>query len=160
MPRAAAFALAIAAVSLASQSHAQINKCVDAGGKTYYSQAACPPNTKASSVRQAPPPAAAPAGQGAAKAAGPKSAAEQELEFRKRRTEKVEADKKAQEKSTEAAQRADNCRSARGTLAGLEAGGRQTRINEKGERVFLDDAQVAQERQRARTAVEEWCKGL
>jgi hypothetical protein len=145
---------------------AQINKCVDASGKTFYSQVPCPPNAKSSTIRSAAPPAnpapasasgAAPAA-GAAKAAGPKSAAELELEFRKRRTEQADAEKKEQEKVAEAAQREENCRSSRGALAGIESGGRQSRVNEKGERFMLDDAQLAQERERARKAVDQWCK--
>jgi hypothetical protein len=146
---------------------AQINKCVDAAGKTYYSQSPCPPGAKSSTVRSAPPPANAPppsasgttgAGSAAAKSTGPKSIAEQEIEFRKRQTEQAEAAKKDQEKATEATQRQENCRNARGSLASLEAGGRQTRFNEKGERYILDDAQTARELDRARQAVDQWCK--
>lgn len=140
---------------------AQINKCVDASGKTFYSQSPCPPGVKSSTVKTAPPPANPPAAgpaAAAAKSTGPKSAAEQEIEFRKRRTEQAEAAKKDQEKSNEASQREENCRNARGTLASLEAGGRQTRFNDKGERYILDEAQTARELERARQAVDQWCK--
>ena len=152
-----AFTLACVVGMCATTVQAQVNKCIDASGKTVYSQAPCPPTSKSASVRQS----VAPAPPGAAKAAkgaAPKSAAELELDFRKRQTEQADAGKKAAEKATEAQQREENCRVSRGALAGLEAGGRQSRINEKGERVFLDDAQLAAERERARTAVEQWCK--
>lgn len=150
--------LACSATLLAAHAHAQINKCVDAGGKTFYSQAPCPPNAKSSTIRTAAPPASPPPGGDAAKSAGPKSAAELELDFRKRRTEQAEAAKKDQDKATEARQREENCRSSKGALASIDSGGRQSRINEKGERYVLDDAQAAQERERARLAVEQWCK--
>ena len=156
--------LALAGMLSRASSFAQINKCVDASGKTFYSQAPCPPSAKSSTVRAAPPPAnppaAAPANANAsaAKSSGPKSPAEQEIEFRKRRTEQADAAKKDQEKATEAAQREENCRNSRGTLVSLEAGGRQTRFNDKGERYILDDAQTARELERARQAVDQWCK--
>lgn len=160
------FVTLLALVGLVSSTPllAQINKCVDASGKTFYSQSPCPPGVKSSTVKSAPPPANAPApsaagpAAAAAKSTGPKSAAEQEIEFRKRRTEQAEAAKKDQEKSNEAAQREENCRNARGTLASLEAGGRQTRFNDKGERYVLDEAQTARELERARQAVDQWCK--
>jgi metal-dependent amidase/aminoacylase/carboxypeptidase family protein len=147
---------------MAGTAQAQVNKCIDTNGKTVYSQSPCPSSSKSSVVRQsvAPaPPAAASAASSAsaAKSSAPKSAAELELDFRKRQTEQAEASKKAAEKVTEAQQREENCRQSRGTLAGLEEG-RQSRINEKGERVFLNDAEVAAERSRAKTAVEQWCK--
>lgn len=137
--------------------HAQVNKCIDATGKTVYSQSPCPATSKSASVRQSVPsvpsqPAAA------AKAGAPKSAAELELEFRKRQTEQAEAGKKASEKSAEAQQREENCRTSKGTLAGLEADGRQSKLNEKGERAYLNEAEVAAERARARAAVDQWCK--
>ena len=156
--------LAIAGLLSSAPLFAQINKCVDGAGKTFYSQSPCPPGAKSSTVKAAPPPAnptaqaSSGAGGPAAKASGPKSVAEQELEFRKRRTEQAEAAKKDQEKSTEAAQREENCRNARGSLTSLEAGGRQTRFNDKGERYVLDEAQTARELERARQAVDQWCK--
>ena len=155
--------LAISGLVSSTPLLAQINKCVDASGKTFYSQSPCPPGVKSSTVKAAPPPAnpPAPAAAGpaaAAKSTGPKSAAEQEIEFRKRRTEQAEAAKKDQEKSNEASQREENCRNARGSLASLEAGGRQTRFNDKGERYILDEAQTARELERARQAVDQWCK--
>ena len=150
--------LACSVALLATHAQAQVNKCVDAGGKTFYSQAPCPPNSKSSIIRSVAPPAPPLPASAAAKSAGPKSAAELELDFRKRRTEQAEAARKDQDKATEAGQREENCRSSKGTLASIDSGGRQSRINEKGERYVLDDAQAGQERERARLAVEQWCK--
>jgi hypothetical protein len=163
--RHAALLLLIAA----PMAHAQVYKCVDKAGKTSYSQAACPSNTKSASVRQSvtpgsalPPPSAAAKTDGKAdpKAApsGPKTTAEQEQDFRKRRTEQEEASKKAQEKLAETKAGEENCRASKAALASLESGTRQTRVNDKGERVTLDDAQLAQETGRTRKAVQDWCK--
>ena len=129
MNKRIACAVAFAAGMGAAAAEAQVNKCIDAGGNTVYSQAPCPPKSKASTVRQSVPPAP-PGAAAAAKGTAPKSAAELELDFRKRQTEQADAGKKAAEKATESQQREENCRISRGTLAGLEAGGRQSRINE------------------------------
>lgn len=153
----------------APAAHAQVYKCVDKAGKTVYTQSPCPSNTKSANVRQSvtpssalPPPAAAAQTDGKAdpKAApaGPKTTAELEQDFRKRRAEQEEAAKKDQEKIADAKARDENCRTAKATLVSLESGVRQTRVNDKGERATLDDAQVALETARTRKAVQDWCK--
>lgn len=76
-------------------------------------------------------------------AAGPKSVAEQEADYKKRQ---IEAQKKAKEdadKATQEQQRQASCTGLRQNLAGLEGGQRISRIDEKGERSFIDDAQRA-----------------
>ena len=157
--------------ALPAAAHAQVNKCVDrATGKTTYLQTPCPPNTRSETVKKALP-AAAPAGTraapgnqgdtakaGAGKAAGPKTAAELEQDFRKRRQEQDDSRKKDEEKATQAKVKEDNCRNARMQLITIESGVRQARVNEKGERIFLEDAQIEQEKVRARSAVDQWCK--
>lgn len=163
-------ALAIAA-ALPAAAHAQVNKCVDrATGKTTYLQSPCPPSTRSETVIKAAP-AAAPADSragsgnkgdspkaGAGKAGGPKTAAELEQDFRKRRQEQDDARKKDEEKLAQAKVKEDNCRNARTQLITIESGVRQARVNEKGERIFLEDAQIEQEKVRARSAVNQWCK--
>jgi hypothetical protein len=157
-------AFGAAILAMAAPSLAQVYKCVDASGKTVYSQVPCPANTKSSSVRTAPPaprpssPSAASDAKPAAASAGPKTAAELEQEFRKRRADQEEARKKEQEKIAESKDREDNCRAARAQLAGMDAGTRQVRIDEKGERVFLDDSQIAREKDRMRRVVQEMCR--
>ena len=139
---------------------AQVYKCVDGSGKTVYSQSPCQGGAKSAAIRQAVPPvpAGAATSAAAAKSAGPKSTAEQELEFRKRRSEEAETAKKAQDKAGEDQSKAENCRSAKTSLASLESGARQARTNENGERYFLEDGQISQEKERARKAVDSWCK--
>lgn len=55
------------------------------------------------------------------------------------------------------AQRRENCSRARAMLATLESGQRMARLNEKGERVVLDDAQRAQDARRAREVIAAEC---
>jgi len=160
MIRIALFALALLGVATAQ---AQVYKCVDAGGKVVYSQDPCPANTKPGAMsRKVPPaPAAAPADSAAkgdaAKSAAPKTAAEQEQAFRKRQQDQAKAAKESEEKSAEAQRKQENCRNARERLAQYEIGGRVARYNAQGERYYLEDAQIEQEKARARTDVSKFC---
>ncbi|HXC40093.1 MAG TPA: DUF4124 domain-containing protein [Burkholderiales bacterium] len=162
---------AAGALAAGAPAFAQIYKCVGAGGKTVYSQSPCPSNTKSAPIQErvpsrvAPPPAPAAAaapggaapGSAAAKSSGPKSVAEQDADFRKRRADDAEAAKKSSEAQEQADAKQKNCTAARANLASLQMGGRQARINEKGERYFLDDSQVAQEMERAKQSVTANC---
>ncbi len=155
----------IALLSVAGLAQAQINKCVDASGKTVYSQGPCPKGAKASSVAAAPPAAASAAkagdpakGGAAAKSSGPKSAAELDQEFRKRQTDQAAAAKKDEDKQTREKLEKENCDSSRQQLTSLEIGGRQSSINAAGERVFMDEAQIESQKQRARQGVATYCK--
>ena len=141
---------------------AQVYKCVGSDGKTVYAQSPCPAKTKSSTIRQGMSSSSAPAEPGAAAAgtaasAGPKTAAEQEVDFQKRRQAQADAAKKDADKAEETRQKAENCTNAKSTLASLQQGGRQTRMNDKGERYFLSDDQLAQETSRAKQAVGSWC---
>ena len=166
MVRLFACATLCVGLALAPLAQAQVNKCVDANGKTIYSQAPCPANTKSSSMRPSPAAAQTPVATdakadskgAAAKSAGPKTAAELERDFRKRRSEADAAGKKAEESLAEAKNRDENCKSAKGQLVNLESGARQVRLDESGERIFLNADQVARETERARQAVQAWCK--
>jgi hypothetical protein len=155
--------LIFAALALASgAAQAQIYKCVDAGGKTVYAQSPCPKGAKATTLDRASPPAAPAVSAAAVKgepaaSAAPKTAAELEQAFRKRRQEQGESEKKEADKLAQGREKDENCRSARGQLASLESGTRQARVNEQGERYFLEDEQVEQEKARARRAVESSC---
>src|SRR3990172_1402403 len=137
------------ALTLPSAAYAQVNKCVDpATGKVTYLQSPCPSNTRSEAVRRTVPPAPAvrasaaaskgePGKAGAPKASGPKTTAELEQEFRKRRQDQEEERKKEAEKLAEAKAKEGNCRNARMQVITLESGVRQARVNEKGERIFL-----------------------
>ena len=152
----------IAFFSLSGVTQAQINKCVDANGKTVYLQGPCPKGAKSSTVAPAPAPSSASGvtakADDAAKATGPKTTAELEQEFRKRQQDQADARKKEEDRLAQAKNDQENCAAARRQLSGFELGGRQASINEKGERVFLDDAQIEKEKERARQAVSSSCK--
>ncbi|MBI2319751.1 MAG: DUF4124 domain-containing protein [Betaproteobacteria bacterium] len=165
MPRLLLLSALTIAVALPVASFAQVYKCVDpATGKTTYLQSPCPSNTRAATLKKtapAAPPAPSrgdPAKAGDAKASGPKTTADLERDFRKRRQEQDEARKKEDEKLAQAKMKEENCARARQQLVTLESGVRQGRVDAKGERYFLEDAQVEQEKSRARAAIGQWCK--
>lgn len=153
------------ALAFMSPAIAQVYKCTDASGKVSYSQSPCPRNSKSATVAPAPAPAAAPAesakgdpGKAGKAPAGPKTAAELEQEFRKRRAEAEKAEQEQQKKAAEAKDAEENCRAARAQLASLESGQRQMRTDPSGERYFLNESQIESEKQRARRAMEVSCK--
>src|SRR3990172_472940 len=156
--------LVLSALSVyTAAAQAQVYKCIDASGKTTYLQSFCPSGAKSAAISRIVPPAPPPpaAGEGGAeeegkagkdgkvaKASGPKSAAEVEQE----KLQEKEAQKLANAKIRE-----ENCRSSRLQLMNLESGARQLRLDDKGERSYLNDTQIEQEKANARKAVELWC---
>jgi hypothetical protein len=139
----------------AGSAQAQVHKCVDAGGKTVYSQSPCPKDAKSSTLQRTPPPAPPAAAKGD-KSSGPKTAAELDQEFRKRQKEQGEAQKKQEETLAQAREKEENCKRSRAHLASLDSG-RQMRMDDKGERVFMEDAEVDREKERARKSVQTFC---
>jgi hypothetical protein len=105
-----------------------------------------PPGTPASAASAAQPAASAP------------SKAEQEAAARQKQNEDNEAAKKKEEERRISAQRRDNCVRAQANLRELQSGTRLTRTNEKGERVFMDEAQIASEVNRARDVITSECR--
>jgi hypothetical protein len=166
--------LVLSALSVcAAGAQAQVYKCIDASGKTTYLQSPCPSGAKSTAISRIVPPAPPPpaAGEGgtekagpagsdgkAAKASGPKTAAELEQDFRKRKQEQEKDQEKEQQKLAEAKIREENCRNSRLQIMNLDSGARQLRLDDKGERSYLNDTQIEQEKANARKAVEQWCK--
>ncbi len=151
----------------AGAAQAQI-KCWNEGGKRVCGDAP-PAGAKVTTLRGPAGPAepAAAAKDGAkdakdvkdAKAAkrGPLTPAEQEQEYRKRQAESQKtAEKQAAERKDADAKR-ENCERARETQRSFESGGRLARTDAKGERYFLDDAQIAQEVAKARESAQKAC---
>ena len=93
-----------------------------------------------------------------AKSEGPKTLADRDLDYKQRQKEGAEAQKKQADEAAKAKQEQENCSAARGNLAGLQTGGRNARINEKGERVFLDDSQRQGEITKTQSQVSQYCK--
>jgi len=94
------------------------------------------------------PPGSAPKGTGEDK----------ELAEKKKQAADAEAAKRRQEEERVARAQADNCNRARQAKAGLDAGVRLSRLNEKGEREFLDEGGRAAEAQRLQGIIDENCK--
>ena len=144
--RAMLFAVLVAsAVSV----HAQPYRSTDKSGRTQYSDTpssnAKPIESRVGTVSSGP------------GASGAKSTAAQEQAFRKRQLEQEEARGKQAKADQLAKERADACQNARSRLNASIAGGRQVRFTEKGERVFMDDAEIEKERRRAEHDVKNFC---
>lgn len=80
------------------------------------------------------------------------------LNEKKKQADAAEAAKRKAEEDRNARIRAENCARAQQAKAGLDMGGRMTRINEKGEREFMDDAAIAAESQRLQGLISENCR--
>ena len=94
----------------------------------------------------------------AVKADAPKSLADRDLDYKKRQKDAAEAEQKQQADATKAKAMQENCTAMRGNMAALQAGGRTARVNEKGERYYLDDAQRQGEVEKTRGQIEQFCK--
>ena len=143
---------------------AQTYKWTDADGKVHYSDQPPPANVKEQITVKPRKPSASP--QTAAPAPTDKGAppakaktyVEQEAEFKKRQVETAEREAAEKKKAGEAAEKKQNCAQATAQLKGLQAGGRMTQTNAKGEREYMSDAQIAQEIDRSKKSVDSWCK--
>ena len=133
----------------------QLLKCVGTDGRVEYASA-CPPGTKTiqtgiPSTKEGPSSSGTPA-------AGQQSLSEREAEFRKRRAESADAQKKADAKAADDAQKRANCEQARIYLRSIQEGQRISQTDPKtGERVFLEDANRPAEMARAQAAVNSQC---
>jgi uncharacterized protein DUF4124 len=166
MIRIALFAIASLGAAAAQ---AQVYKCLDSNGRTVYLQNRCPPSMKPEAMSRGgiPPasavaPAASPADAGKASKSdaakgGPKTAAEQEQAYRKRQQDQEKAAKTAEQKNAEAQAKDANCQNAKQRLANYEIGGRISQINDKGERYYMEDAQIEAAKARARAEVSQFC---
>ncbi|HWH48908.1 MAG TPA: DUF4124 domain-containing protein [Burkholderiales bacterium] len=145
---------------LAMPAFGETYKWTDAEGKVHYSDQPPPPNVK-KSVTVKPPASAAPAAApetGGSPAAAPKSTAEQDAEFNRRRTEAAEREAAEKKAAETAAEKKTNCALAKAELARVQSGGRIARVNENGEPVYLNDSEIGQETARAKKTADAWCK--
>lgn len=88
---------------------------------------------------------------------GPLTPAEQEQEYRRRQAEAQKAAEKSAAEQRERAAKHEACEQAKAAMRTYESGQRVARTDDKGERYFLDDAQIAQERNKARQAMQKAC---
>jgi hypothetical protein len=138
----------------------------DKGGQTQYSDLPPPPGTPEQDILQRP------AGASARKAAAPADpasaasgvpllapkAVEPELEAKRKKAEQDSADKAKAEQTRIAATRAENCTRAKAQMRSLDSGMRMGQINEKGERIVMDDAARAAETKTTREVIASECK--
>lgn len=148
----------VSVLAIAASAHAGITKWVDADGKVHYSDGPPPASAKSQKSLNIPnKPAATPPAEGKTGGEG-KSLAERDLESRKRRVEAEEAAAKEAKDKEEAKRKEANCAQARAQLKALQEGQRMSSYNEKGERVFMEDAARPAAIEEAKRAVDSWCK--
>lgn len=120
-----------------------------------------PPAARPAAASTAPAPEAAGSAP-ATTAARPAGGIDPELEARRKAAEQEQTARQKEEQRREevrlAQQRADNCARARESLRTLESGMRMARVNEKGERIVIDDQTRAAEIERARRVVASDCR--
>ncbi len=150
------FLTAVALLAFSAAASAQIVECIDAKGAKTLAQF-CPPGTVKEVKRAG---ASAATGSGAAPAAASgKSLAEQDAAFRKRQTERQEADAKGEKERADAKTSEKNCNDSRAQLKQLQEGMRISKIDPNtGERTFLEDKDRPAEIANAQKAVDSWCK--
>jgi hypothetical protein len=142
------------AAALATAAAAQQYKWVDKDGRTQYGDFP-PAGVKATPLRSP----SAPAPAAGAKGGAAPSAADQDAAFRKRQQDGQKEAEKSALLEREAAAKKENCARAQAYLRSLEAGGRISTTDSQGERVYLEDSQIASETAKARKALQENCSG-
>jgi len=148
---ATGFVLAAAAF-VAAGAHAQAYRWIDKDGHVQFGDIP-PPGVHATPLElPATPPAASDSG-----GKPPLTPAEEDQQFRKRQLDKHKAEEKAKKEREQAQAKQQNCASAQESLRVLQSGQRVERIDPKGKRYYIDDAERAQESARAQDAVKQWC---
>jgi hypothetical protein len=138
----------------ATVASAQQYKWVDKDGKVRYGDVP-PPGVDATRLK-APSGPAAPAPESSAKKED--KPLSPEAAFQKRQQDQQDQEQKAAKARGEAEAKRLNCEQAQAHLRSIQSGQRITTTNAAGERVFLEDDQIAKERERAQRSVSEWCK--
>jgi hypothetical protein len=133
---------------VASGAAAEIYKCTDAQGRIRYTDTPCTGESRLFTPRAAPP-------------------VDADTEARQTKTRRLldalreEREQKqaaAAEVRAEQERRARNCNNARDHYRRITEANRLYRLDEAGNRVVLNDAQRTRATERARAAVEQWCK--
>ena len=133
-----------------------ICKWKNASGRTQYSDQPPPGVQCIESIKVQPPSPASSHNDGAA--ATPLNPQEKEMEFRKRRLERQEADKKYDADRAMIETKKQNCENSRNRLNGLLGGGRVVRFDANGQRFFLSDQEVEAEIAEARKQTDQYCR--
>ena len=158
-------------LALPSLGNAEIYKWRDKNGSIRYSDTPPPSNIKQEAIggKRALKPAAqatvapvaneqpAPADKEAAKDSPPvPGSADEEAAAKRQSNAEAEKNNKLEKEKQEAA-RAENCKAAKSNLASYEQGGRVYKMNEKGEREYLDENDFKTGREKATQEINENC---
>jgi hypothetical protein len=152
MPMMRVLLLALALALPAAAAAGQLYRWVDKDGTVRYSDLPPPAGTQSRTLNV---PGSAPADSGGS--SGAPSLKEREAAFEKRQQEQKKAAEKAAAEAQQQAIKEANCRQARESLAVLNTGQRIMQVDAQGNQYYPDDAQRAQETQKAQQAVREWC---
>ncbi len=85
------------------------------------------------------------------------AASSKEIEAKKRKAEAEKQQKQEQQKQEEQKIRDQNCANAKSNLQNYKQGGRMYKFDDKGERQYLDDKDIASGLQKAQQEVDQWC---
>jgi hypothetical protein len=151
-------------------SHADIYKWKDKNGVIRYSDVPPPSNVpheaigkrsnKSTAVVEQPgadTPEAPVTPSGAATPA-PSAPSDGDPNAAKRQKEAEEAKKKAESAEAEQQRKQENCTQAKSKLHTYQQGGRISKMNEQGEREFIDDAALAKGLEEAQAEVDKYCQ--
>lgn len=143
----------LAGLAFAAAAAAQQYKWVDQDGRVRYGDTP-PPGVKATPLKPPPRTATAPA---AAAKKGEKDKLSPEEAFRKRQEDAAKDGEKQKQAEQQADAKRENCARAQDALRTFESGQRIVRTDSKGERYYLEDAEIAKEAARARQEVQQSC---
>jgi len=146
--------LLMLALGFAAGASAQQFRWVDKDGRVQYGDTP-PPGVKATRLKP-PPPGSAPAPSSTAKKDGEKGLSP-DAAFRKRQQEREAEEKKNAQTSANAELKRQNCEAAQASVRSIQSGQRISTVDKAGERIYLDDQQVAGELARAQQAVAANC---
>ena len=147
--------LFIVAMGIAGGVAAQQFRWIDKDGRVQYGDTP-PPGVKATRLK--PPPGGSASAPSAAASKDGKKPLSPEAAFQKRQQEREAEEKKSAQTASDDAQRRENCEAAQAQVRSIQAGQRMSTTNAQGERVFLDDSQVAAQLARAQKGVADNCK--
>jgi hypothetical protein len=139
----------------AAAASAQQYKWVDKDGRVRYGDVP-PPGANVQRLKPPPPGVGAPTTE--AKTGEKDKPLSPEAAFQKRQKEQQDQEQKAARERGEAEAKRLNCEQAQAHLRSIQSGQRIATTNAAGERVFLEDDQIAKERERAQRSVNDWCK--
>lgn len=154
MNKFALFVLALL-VALPQVASAQIYKWKDKDGTTRYSDTPPPSNVPYESLSGKKSIPAKPAADAAPAEAKPAAKPETTQAEPKETPEQIQEKKRVEEENKKI--RAQNCVAAKANLQAFTQGGRISRVNEKGEREYMDDEALAKAAEQAKKEIAQNC---